>query len=115
MRRWPARPELREAARTPGHRVEVELAPAVIGVPYGFHHQTSRLPAHLAYSADSDLLAIGSDDGAVLICDAISGLPVRTLHGHRGRVYAVAFGGGRQRARDRGQRRDGPAVGSGDR
>ncbi len=87
-------PELRGAARTPGHRVEVELAPAVIGVPYGFHHQTSRLPAHLAYSADSDLLAIGSDDGAVLICDAISGLPVRTLHGHRGRVYAVAFGGG---------------------
>ncbi len=85
-------PELRGAAITPGQPVEVELAPAAIGVPYGFHHQTSRLPEPVAYSRDGDLLAIGSEDGGVLICDTISGLPVRTLHGHRGRVYAVAFG-----------------------
>jgi WD40 repeat protein/uncharacterized protein YjbI with pentapeptide repeats len=85
-------PELRGAAVTPGQTVEVELAPAVIGVPYGFHHQTSRLPEQLAYSDDGDLLAIGCEDGGVLICDAMSGLPVRTLHGHRGRVYAVTFG-----------------------
>jgi WD40 repeat protein len=84
-------PELRGAAITPGQSVEVELAPAAIGVPYGFHHQTSRLPEPLAYSGAGDLLAIGSEDGGVLICDALTGLPVRTLHGHRGRVYAVAF------------------------
>ena len=90
----PSSPELSRAAITPGQRVEVELAPAVIGVPYGFHHQMSRLPEQLAYSGDGDLLAIGSEDGGVLICDAISGLPVRTLHGHRGRVYTLAFGAG---------------------
>jgi WD40 repeat protein/3',5'-cyclic AMP phosphodiesterase CpdA len=84
-------PELRGAAITPGQPVEVELAPAAIGVPYGFHPQTSRLPEPVAYSGEGGLLAIGSEDGGVLICDASSGLPVRTLHGHRGRVYAVAF------------------------
>ena len=87
-------PELRGAAITPGQPVEVELEPAAIGVPYGFHHQTSRLPEPLSYSGDGGLLAIGGEDGGVLICDAISGLPVRTLHGHGGRVYAVAFGAG---------------------
>ena len=87
-------PELRGAAITPGQPVEVELAPAAIGVPYGFHPQTSRLPEPVAYSADGGLLAIGSEDGGVLICDTVSGLPVRTLHGHRGRVYAVTFGAG---------------------
>ena len=87
-------PELRGAAITPGQPVEVEIAPAAIGVPYGFHAQTSRLPEPVAYSADGGLLAIGSEDGGVLICDTISGQPVRTLHGHLGRVYAVAFGPG---------------------
>ncbi len=86
--------ELHGAAITPGQPVEVELAPAAIGVPYGFHPQTSRLPEPVAYSGDGGLLAIGNDDGGVLICDSISGLPIRTLHGHRGRVYAVAFGPG---------------------
>jgi WD40 repeat protein/3',5'-cyclic AMP phosphodiesterase CpdA len=87
-------PELHSAAVTPGQPVEVEIAPAAIGVPYGFHAQTSRLPEPVAYSADGGLLAIGSEDGGVLICDAITGQPVRTLHGHRGRVYAVAFAPG---------------------
>lgn len=89
-----AAPELRGAAVTPGQPVRVELAPAAIGVPYGFHFQTCRLPEPVAYSRDGGLLAIGSEDGGVLICDAISGRPVRTLHGHSGRVYAVAFSDG---------------------
>lgn len=87
-------PELRGAAIAPGQPVEVEIAPAAIGVPYGFHPQISRLPEPLAYSSDGGILAIGSEDGGVLVCDTISGLPVRTLHGHGGRVYAVAFGPG---------------------
>ncbi len=86
--------ELRGAAVVPGQPVEIELAPAAIGVPYGFHVQTSRLPEPTAYSRDGGTLAIGSEDGGVLICDTVSGLPVRTLHGHRGRVYAVASGPG---------------------
>jgi WD40 repeat protein len=90
----PGAPELRGAAITPGQPVEVELAPAAIGVPYGFHPQTSRLPEPVAYSGDGELLAIGSEDGGVLVCDAVSGMPVRTLHGHSGRVYAVAFAAG---------------------
>ncbi len=85
-------PELRGAAVTPGQPVEVQLAPAAIGVPYGFHYHSSRLPEPLAYSTDGGLLAIGSEDGGVLVCDATNGLPVRTLHGHRGRVYGVVFG-----------------------
>ena len=95
-----AAPELHGAAVAPGQPVEVELAPAAIGVPYGFSFgagrtaQTSRLPEPMAYSHDGGLLALGGDDGGVLICDAISGRPVRTLRGHSGRVYAVVFGGG---------------------
>jgi WD40 repeat protein len=87
-------PELRGAAVTPGQPVGVELAPASIGVPYGFHFQTSRLPEPVAYSRDGGLLAIGCEDGGVLICDSSSGRPVRTVHGHKGRVYAVTFGDG---------------------
>jgi WD40 repeat protein/uncharacterized protein YjbI with pentapeptide repeats len=87
-------PELHGAAITPGQRVEVELAPAGIGVPYGLHFQTCRLPEPVAYSGDGGLLAIGNDDGGVLVWDTISGLPVRTLRGHGGRVYAVAFSAG---------------------
>ena len=89
-----AMPELRGAAITPGQQVTVELAPAAIGVPYGFHFQTSRLPEPVDYSGDGGLVAIGTDDGGVVICDTITGQPVRTLHGHHGRVYAVAFADG---------------------
>ncbi len=87
-----AAPELHGAAIAPGQPVEAELAPAAVGVSYGF--DVGRLPQPVAYSGDGTAVAIGSDDGGVLICDAASGRPLRTLHGHRGRVYAVAYGPG---------------------
>ncbi|MGH4025068.1 MAG: pentapeptide repeat-containing protein, partial [Pseudonocardiaceae bacterium] len=85
-----AAPELHGAAIAPGRPVEAEFAPAAIGVSYGF--EVGRLPHPVAYSGDGTALALGGDDGGVLICDAVSGLPLRTLHGHYGRVYAVAYG-----------------------
>lgn len=84
--------ELRGAAIAPGQPVTAELAPALIGVPYGYHVRYARLPEPVAYSPDGGLLAVGSEDGGVLICDSVTGSPLRTLHGHRGRVYKVAYG-----------------------
>ncbi|MEZ7128381.1 TIR domain-containing protein [Nonomuraea sp. AD125B] len=84
-------PHLPGAAVVPGQPVEVEFAPAGIGVPYGYHFQTSRLPEPIAYSTDGATVAIGDEDGGVLLC--AGGAPVRTLQGHRGRVYAVSFAG----------------------
>ncbi|WP_279340462.1 TIR domain-containing protein [Sphaerisporangium perillae] len=89
-----ADPALRGAAIAPGHPVTPELAPPLVGVPYGYHFQSSRLPEPVAYSPDGGLLALGSEDGGVLVCDSVSGSPLRTLHGHRGRVYKVAYGPG---------------------
>lgn len=85
-------PELRGAAVAPGMAVQTQLAPAVTGVPYGFHIEVGRLPQPLAYSADGNTLAIACDNGGIVICDTLSGLPIRTLRGHHGRVYAVAAG-----------------------
>ncbi len=85
-------PELRGAAVAPGDPVGTEFAPASIGVRHGFHAEMGRLPQVLDYSPDGDMLAIGSDDGGVLICDTSTGLPLRTLQGHRGRVFSVAYG-----------------------
>jgi WD40 repeat protein len=85
-------PELRVAAVAPGAPVETELAPASVGVRHGFHAQMGRLPQVLAYSPDGATLAVGSDDGGVLVCDTATGRPIRTLQGHRGRVFAVDFG-----------------------
>ncbi|RAY16456.1 hypothetical protein DPM19_06185 [Actinomadura craniellae] len=89
-----AAPELHDAAIAPGRPVEAQFAPAAIGVPYGFrfHGRTSRLPQPLAYSPDGASLAIGSIDGGVLVCDPVTGQPLRTLQGHRDRTYAVTFG-----------------------
>lgn len=84
--------ELRGAAVSPGQQTDTEFAPAAIGVQYGF--EFGRLPQPIAYSPDGGLLAIGSDDGGVLICDTVSGRPLRTLRAHSGRVYAVAYGPG---------------------
>ncbi|MDT3400179.1 pentapeptide repeat-containing protein, partial [Streptomyces sp. B1866] len=86
-------PELRLAAVAPGLPVEPGLRPPTVGVPYGFHARTSRLPDPVAYSPDGELLVVGSDGGGVLVCDAATGTALRTLQGHVGRVYAVQFRG----------------------
>ncbi|TDC85003.1 TIR domain-containing protein, partial [Actinomadura sp. 7K507] len=86
-----AAPELREAAIAPGRPIDIQVAPAGIGVPYGFHFQTSRLPQPLAYSPGGSVLAVGGEDGGVLVCDAVTGTPLRTLQGHTDRTYAVTF------------------------
>ncbi|GAA2979946.1 TIR domain-containing protein [Actinokineospora diospyrosa] len=82
--------ELRAAAITPGQPVLTGLRPAGVGVQFGF--EDGRLPRPLAYSPDGSLLAVGSGDGGVLLCDTEKGLPLRTLNGHLDRVYAVDFG-----------------------
>lgn len=92
VRGLPAGQTLRGAAIAPGQPVTTGLAPSSIGVRHGFHAEYGRLPQVLAYSPDGGTLAIGSDDGGVLICDTASGLPLRTLQGHRGRVYSVTYG-----------------------
>jgi len=81
----------RAAAVAPGMPVHTELAPAGLGVRYGFHGMYGRLPQVVAYHPDGDLVAVGGQDGAVLVCDTATGAPVRTLAGHRGRVVAVAW------------------------
>jgi WD40 repeat protein len=85
-------PELAVAAKAPGERAETAFAPASIGVRHGFHAEMGRLPQVLDYSSDGGAIAIGSDDGGVLIVDSATGLPLRTLQGHHGRVFAVAYG-----------------------
>ncbi|MGW7450793.1 WD40 domain-containing protein [Streptomyces sp. NPDC054787] len=86
-----AAPELRTAAIAPGMPVDAGFRPSAVGVPYGFGMRTSRLPEPIAYSADGELLAVGSEDGSILVCGADDGRAVRTLQGHEGRVYAVKF------------------------
>ncbi|PPK65579.1 TIR domain-containing protein [Actinokineospora auranticolor] len=85
-----AAPELRGAAAAPGRPVLTGLRPAGVGVQFGF--EDGRLPRPLAYHPDGSLLAVGSGDGGVLVCDPEKGLPLRTLKGHLDRVYAVDFG-----------------------
>jgi WD40 repeat protein len=88
--------ELRGAAISPGQPVDTEIAPADVGVPYGYHYMTARLPQPIAYSADGGLLAVGNSDGGVTVCDTGTGLAVRTLRGHSGRVYGVTYAAGDQ-------------------
>ncbi|WP_433300247.1 pentapeptide repeat-containing protein [Actinoplanes sp. CA-030573] len=92
-----ADPELLEQARaggaavvpSPDVQVETAFLPPSIGVRFGF--QEGRLPRPVAYNNDGALLAIGNEDGSILICDAVSGAPLRTLVGHRWRAYVVMF------------------------
>lgn len=87
----PAGADLRGAARVPGSLVHTEFAPAALGVRHGFHASRGRLPQPIAYSPDGASVAVGSDDGGVLICDADTGRPLRMLQTHRARTFAVAY------------------------
>ncbi|MER5355296.1 TIR domain-containing protein [Kitasatospora sp. NPDC002551] len=88
-----AAPELRAAAIAPGLPVEAGFSPSEVGVPYGFDVRSTRLPEPVAFSRDGHLLAVGSEDGSVLVCDAVTGVALRTLKDHIGRVYVVKFAG----------------------
>ncbi|MFB6893110.1 TIR domain-containing protein [Kitasatospora sp. NPDC056327] len=88
-----AAPELRAAAIAPGLPVEAGFSPSEVGVPYGFDVRSTRLPEPVAFSRDGHLLAVGSEDGSVLVCDAVTGIALRTLKDHIGRVYVVKFAG----------------------
>ncbi|WP_228001547.1 TIR domain-containing protein [Nocardia australiensis] len=87
----PSGTDLHGAAWVPGTLARTEFAPAAIGVRHGFHAKHGRLPQPIAYHPDGGTLAIGSDDGGVLICDTETGRPLRTLQNHRARTFAVAF------------------------
>jgi WD40 repeat protein len=84
-------PELRDAAIVPGQPLITESAPGSVSVPYGYHFETARLPEPIAWSPDGSVIVAGCDDGGVLLLDAVTGQPLRTLHGHHGRVYAVRY------------------------
>ncbi|HEY5006325.1 MAG TPA: hypothetical protein VII61_24400, partial [Ktedonobacteraceae bacterium] len=45
----------------------------------------------VAFSADSTLLASGSEDMAIYIWDVRNGQHLKTLQGHSGLIYAVTF------------------------
>lgn len=73
----------------PGSQLTNAVRPVAVGVLFGFDE--GRLPRPVGYDAEGALLAIGCEDGSVLICDARNNRPLRTLAGHRWRTYAVNF------------------------
>jgi hypothetical protein len=77
------------ASVVPHEPVEPAIRPPAIGVRFGF--EEGRLPQPIAYDDDGALLAIGNEDGSILLCDANDGSPVRLLVGHAWRTYVVAF------------------------
>ncbi|MBL1073503.1 pentapeptide repeat-containing protein [Nocardia sp. 2] len=87
----PTGTDLFGAARVPGTPVVTEYASASTGVRHGVDTQRGRLPRPLAYSPDGGTIAIGSDEGGVMIYGAETGRQLRTLQGHRDRTFAVAY------------------------
>ena len=81
--------ELRGTAVLPGQPVELALGPATVGVTHSFVH--GALPELVAFSPDGEQVAVGVEDGGVVVCDVRTGVPLRTLAGHTGRVWSVAF------------------------
>ncbi|WP_051452189.1 TIR domain-containing protein [Actinospica robiniae] len=81
---------LRAAAVAPGDRVEVAVGVSRTALRHGFTE--GQLPRPVSFNPRGDLLAIGTAEGAVLLCDAGTGKPVRTLLGHSGPAYLVRFG-----------------------
>jgi WD40 repeat protein/3',5'-cyclic AMP phosphodiesterase CpdA len=85
--------ELGSAAIAPGQRVGMELGPASVGVSHSFE-RGALVADLLAFSPDGQTVAVGVEDGGILICDAQSGLPVRRLAGHTQRIWSMAFAAG---------------------
>ena len=54
-------------------------------------HSADSIVTSVAFSPDSSLIVIGSDDATARICDTDSGTLSRKLTGHTGAVTAVAF------------------------
>ncbi|WP_050778119.1 pentapeptide repeat-containing protein [Micromonospora sp. ATCC 39149] len=73
----------------PGSPLTTAVRPVALGVLFGF--EEGRLPRPVGYDAEGALLAIGCEDGSVLICDARDNRPLRTLTGHEWRTYSVNF------------------------
>ncbi|MBU4492317.1 MAG: hypothetical protein KKD69_07640 [Euryarchaeota archaeon] len=47
--------------------------------------------SQIVWSPDGRMLASGSDDNTIRICDAETGKPLRTLEGHDDTVFSVAW------------------------
>lgn len=84
------RARMRGAAVAPGDKVEVAVGVSRTVLQSGF--LVGQLPRPASFNDRGDLLAIGTSEGAVLVCDAGTGQPVRTLQGHSGRTYMIRFG-----------------------